>query len=56
VLTDVLVRTRVDKSGPPLTVLLVVAVGLILATAAMAAFVPARRAASVDPAAALRNE
>jgi ABC-type lipoprotein release transport system permease subunit len=37
-------------------VLLSVAVGLVLVTATVAAFVPARRAASVDPTEALRSE
>jgi predicted permease len=50
------VRNRVPDIGPPLPVLLLVACGVILLTAVSAAAVPARRAAGVNPAEALRAE
>ena len=43
----------VDARNP---VVLIVAVSILLASAAVAAFIPARRAASVDPTTALRAE
>jgi ABC-type antimicrobial peptide transport system permease subunit len=42
--------------GPGDPVLLAAAVGAVVATSALAAWLPARRAARVDPATALRTE
>jgi ABC-type antimicrobial peptide transport system permease subunit len=53
---DALLRNRFGVAGPPLPVLLALACGLVALTAASASYFPARRAASVDPTEALRNE
>jgi putative ABC transport system permease protein len=50
------VNTMVYASAMPQPLLLIAACGVLALTAAAAAIVPARRAASVDPMQALRNE
>jgi ABC-type antimicrobial peptide transport system permease subunit len=56
VTADVLLRERFGMTGPALTPLLALACVLVALTAAVASYVPARRAASIDPTEALRNE
>jgi ABC-type antimicrobial peptide transport system permease subunit len=53
---DVLLRQRFGMTGPALAPLLALACVLVALTAAVASYVPARRAASIDPTEALRNE
>jgi putative ABC transport system permease protein len=53
---DTLLRNQLGVDGPPLAMLLTLACGLVALTAASASYVPARRAAAIDPTEALRNE
>jgi len=53
---DTVLRSQLGVDGPPLAMLLALACGLVALTAASASYVPARRAASIDPAEALRTE
>jgi predicted permease len=56
VAADVLLRQRLGMTGPALVPLLALACFLVTLTAAFASYVPARRAASINPTEALRNE
>ena len=53
---DTLLRNQLGVDGPPVAMLLALACGLVALTAASASYVPARRAAAIDPTEALRNE
>jgi putative ABC transport system permease protein len=56
VAANAVLRHRLGMTGPPLAPLLALACFLMALTAAFASYVPARRAASIDPTEALRNE
>jgi ABC-type antimicrobial peptide transport system permease subunit len=51
-----LVKSQLYEMKTVSAAALVVAIGILLATASVAGLIPARRAASVDPAQALRQE
>ena len=53
---DVLLRQRLGMTGPALAPLLALACFMVTLTAAFASYVPARRAAAINPTEALRNE
>jgi len=53
---DVVLRQRLGMTGPALAPLLALACFLVVLTAAFASYVPARRAAAINPTEALRNE
>jgi predicted permease len=53
---DVVLRQRLGMTGPALVPLLALACFLVVLTAAFASYVPARRAAAINPTEALRNE
>jgi ABC-type antimicrobial peptide transport system permease subunit len=55
-MSDVLLRQQLGMTGPALAPLLALACFLVALTAAFASYVPARRAASINPTEALRNE
>jgi macrolide transport system ATP-binding/permease protein len=53
---DIVLRRQLGVGGPSTALLLAIACSLVALTAASAAYLPARRAASVNPVEALRNE